>query len=71
MAKKCIKKRDARGMLLFAELNYRLFAVPVACDVLNGFQNRMQTINNDLINSCKKTCYSVGGRHDRSVTYIP
>ena len=29
----------------------------------------MQTINNDLINSCKKTCYSIGGRHDRSATY--
>ena len=41
------------------------------CDVLNGFQNRMQTINNDLINSCKKTCYSIGGRHDRSAAYIP
>ena len=40
------------------------------CDVLNGFQNRMQTINNDLINSCKKTCYSIGGRHDRFATYI-
>ena len=39
------------------------------CDVLNGFQNKMQTINNDLINSCKKTCYSIGGRHDRSATY--
>ena len=35
------------------------------CDVLNGFQNRMQAINNDLINSCKKTCYSICGRHDR------
>ena len=32
-------------------------------------QNKMQTINNDLINSCKKTCYSIGGRHDRSATY--
>ena len=41
------------------------------CDVLNRFQNKMQTINNDLINSCKKTCYSIGGRHDRSVSYIP
>ena len=29
----------------------------------------MQTINNDLINSCKKTCYSIGGRHDPSATY--
>ena len=38
------------------------------CDVLNGFQNKMQTINNDLISSCKKTCYSIGGRHDRSAT---
>ena len=26
-------------------------------------------INKDLINSCKKTCYSIGGRHDRSVRY--
>ena len=34
------------------------------CDVLNGFQNRMQTTNNDLINICKKTCYSICGRHD-------
>ena len=42
-----------------------------SCDVLNGFQNKMQTINNDLINGCKKTCYSIGGRHDRSATYIP
>ena len=41
------------------------------CDVLNGFQNRMQKITSDLINSCKKTCYSIGGRHDRSVQYIP
>ena len=41
----------------------------MVCDVLNGFQNKMQTINNDLINSCKKTCYSMGGRHDRSATY--
>ena len=31
----------------------------------------MQTINNDLINSCKKTCYSIGGRHDRSVSIYP
>ena len=28
-------------------------------------------INNDLINSCKKTCYSIGGRHDRSVQIYP
>ena len=41
------------------------------CDVLNGFQNKMQTINNDLINSCKKTCYSIGGRHGRFATYLP
>ena len=34
MARKCTKKRDARGNLLFAELNYRLFAVPVAVTVV-------------------------------------
>ena len=34
MAKKCTKKRDARGKLLFAELNYRLFAFPVAVTVV-------------------------------------
>ena len=51
-----------------------VFLLPVCrllygyCDVLNGFQNKMQTINNDLISSCKKTCYSIGGRHDRSAT---
>ena len=48
-----------------------LFIETRLCDVLNGFQNKMQTINNDLINSCKKTCYSIGGRHGRSATYIP
>ena len=40
------------------------------CDVLNGFQNRMQMINNDLINSCKKTWVGVCGPLPKTFTLL-